>query len=276
MTITVDLLGGLGNQLFQIAAGYAAAKALGRPFYVRRHQFCGAGGQGKEPTRYYATVYKKIPFIDSLTIEATCKESGFTYSPIIDRIPSCVTTLHGYFQSEQYFASYSKDVKDLFTPQEGIIEWLKGKTILTQFPELAEDHDYCFIGVRRGDYLNRDNAAIHNPCGLAYYTEAMQRMGKSRYYIASDDVAWCRANFVGDQFRFIEADDIETFYAIALFRNYIIGNSTFHWWGSFLSIYDRPRIIAPDKWLFGPNVRKEQYWSIYRDTMEVIERPIEV
>jgi len=271
--ITVDLKGGLGNQLFQIATGYATAKTLGRPFYLRRNQFSGCG-QGSHPSRYYDTIYKKIPLVDT-NIEATVHESGFAYSPIIERIPTGKVALHGYFQSDQYFASYTKEIKDLFVPEEGIIEWLKHKPLLTQFPELVGDHDYCFIGVRRGDYMNRANAAIHNPCGVAYYTEAMQRMGKSRYYIASDDIAWCRTNFVGDQFRFIEADDIETFYIMALFKNYIIANSTFHWWGSFLSIYDRHRIIAPDKWVFGPNPRKEQYWSIYRDNMEVIERLIE-
>jgi len=262
--ITVDLQGGLGNQLFQIATGYATAKALGRSFYLRRNHFSGCG-QGSHPSRYYDTIYKKIPLVDT-NIDVTVHEHGFVYSPIIGRIPSGTVALRGYFQSEQYFKQFSTEIKGLFASEI---------SLCTKYPELAEDHDYCFIGVRRGDYLHGANSAIHNPCGLSYYTEAIQRMDKSRYYIASDDIAWCRANFVGDQFRFIEADDIETFYIMALFKNYIIANSTFHWWGSYMSKYDRPRIIAPDKWVFGPNANKEQYWSIYRDNMEILERLIE-
>ena len=212
--LTVDLRGGLGNQLFQIATGYATAKALGRPFYLRRNHFSGCG-QGSHPSRYYNTIYKKIPLIDTIDIHTTIYENEFTYSPLIERIPPDTVSLHGYFQSEQYFKQFSAEIKALFTSE---------LSLSTKYPELAEDHDYCFIGVRRGDYLHGANSAIHNVCGLSYYTEAIQRMGQSRYYIASDDIAWCRANFIGDQYRFIEADDIETFYIMAFFNNYIIGN----------------------------------------------------
>jgi hypothetical protein len=267
--ITVDLLGGLGNQLFQIATGYATARTTGQPFVLRRNHFLGCG-QGSHPSKYYSSIYKKISLVDDLHSTNVIHEAGFTYSSIKEKIPKGITTLQGYFQSDLYFKEYTKDIKDLFTPEEGVIGWLNHKSLLTQFPELAENHDYCFIGIRRGDYIK--HSTIHNPCSLAYYTEAMQKMGKSRYYIASDDIAWCRVNFIGDQFRFIEADDIETFYTMALFKNYIIANSTFHWWGSFMTIYDKPRIIAPDKWLFGPDVKREQYWSIYRDDMEILTR----
>jgi len=274
--LTVDLLGGLGNQMFQIATGYATAKQIGCPFYIRRNQFSGCG-QGSHPSRYYTTIYKKVPIIDNLSIQTVINESQFVYNPITDRIPRGVTTqLHGYFQSELYFKDYIKDIKNLFTPEEGILNWIRiNSQILETYPELAEENDYCFIGVRRGDYLNPANAAIHNPCSIRYYHDAMLKMNTSCYYIASDDIAWCRQQFIGSQYRFIEASDIETLYTMALFRNYIIANSTFHWWGSFISIYDKPRIIAPDKWVFGPNVKREQYWSIYRDTMEILERVIE-
>ena len=43
-------------------------------------------------------------------------------------------------------------------------------------------------------------------------------------------------------------DDLQALYAITLFSKYIISNSTFHWWGSYLSIYKDPVIIAPSKW----------------------------
>jgi hypothetical protein len=61
----------------------------------------------------------------------------------------------------------------------------------------------------------------------------------------------------------------------SLFKNYIISNSTFYWWGSFLSIYESPYIIAPDKWLFGKDVTLDKYHTIYRQEMTVLERPLE-
>jgi hypothetical protein len=45
---------------------------------------------------------------------------------------------------------------------------------------------------------------------------------------------------------------------------------------SFLSVYESPRIVAPDKWVFGPNAQLSEYYTIYRKGMEVIQRRIEV
>ena len=267
--ITVDLMGGLGNQLFQIASAYGTARALGAKFFISRNKFGGCG-QGNHPNKYYSSIYKKVPICDKELIhDHTYFEEGYTYRPILHRIPEgSITLMKGYFQSENYFKEYSKEIKNLFTSDEENIK------ILEKFPELADKHDYCFIGVRRGDYITPVNSTIHNPCNISYYRSAMNMMNKERYYIASDDIEWCKEHFVGDQFRFIEEDDTDTFYAMALFNNYIIANSSYHWWGSFMSVYDSPRIIAPDKWLFGPRVRREEYWSIYRDGMEILERTI--
>jgi hypothetical protein len=60
-----------------------------------------------------------------------------------------------------------------------------------------------------------------------------------------------------------------------LFKHYIISNSTFYWWGSFLSPYSEQEkfIYAPDKWTNG---FPESYKGCYRDGMRILERPIEV
>lgn len=101
-------------------------------------------------------------------------------------------------------------------------------------------------------------------------------MPAERYYISSDDIEWCKQTFIGPQFHFIEKpDDIAKFALMTLFRRYIISNSTFYWWGSYLSQYDDASVMAPDKWLMGPNAVLSEYYSIYRDDMTVLERPIE-
>jgi len=112
---------------------------------------------------------------------------------------------------------------------------------------------------------------------MDYYKKAMRLLPATKYYIASDDRAWCRANFVGDQYVFFDMeDDLVQLYAGCLFNKYIIGNSSYHWWMSFLSVYETPTVVAPDKWLFGSDVKWEQYSSIYRKGMVVVERAIEL
>ena len=281
--ITADLMGGIGNQLFQIAAAYAISRELDCTLEFQRNQFSGAGA-GSHPSKYYNSIYVSLPIVDNLSLprQHTISEERWTYYPLVDRVRnifnrgiSCID-IRGYFQSEQYFKKYSSDIKALFTPQEGIIQWIATHTTLFQsFPELKEPHDYGFIGIRRGDYIQK--ASFHNPCGMDYYEKALAALPREIYYIVTDDYVWAKKHFVGDKFRFLDniTDDLHHLYASTLFKHYIIGNSSFHWWGSFLSIYDNPTIIAPDKWVFGPNVQKEQYWTIYRDNMTVLTRQIE-
>jgi len=111
---------------------------------------------------------------------------------------------------------------------------------------------------------------------MDYYKKAMDLVPATKYYIASDDIAWCKANFVGDQYVFFDIqDDLIQLFVGCLFNKYILSNSTYHWWMSFLSVYEKPTVVAPDKWVFGPDAKWEQYSSIYRKGMIVVERLIE-
>ena len=276
--LTAILKGGLGNQMFQIAATYSIAKSLDMNvlFSKNRPHDCG---QGRHPSSYYTNVFQKVKFVDYLHIDQSIPEKTWTYYPVIEDVERCPRTgtlcLDGFYQSELHFQEHSQEVKELFTPPSGIIDYLdKNSNIFQLFPELKEDHDYAFIGIRRGDYVKHH--IFHNPCGMDYYRKAMNKLNKKRYYIASDDMEWVKTNFVGDMFYYFDiTNEVIQLYTAALFKNYIISNSTFHWWGSFLSIYDSPRIIAPDLWSFGNDATFDKYWSIYTSSMEVIERTIE-
>jgi hypothetical protein len=277
--ITCNLKGGIGNQLFQIATAYAFAKQHDVSYAIIDQQFDGAG-TGSHPSKYYANLFQRVPRIIINTNTAPMrifKEPRWIYTPITETVqPNTILQLDGYFQSEQYFQQYSSEIRQLFTPEGGIQQWLKTKsTIFERFPELFSDHDFCFIGIRRGDYVAK--AAFHNPCGPDYYTKALAALPATRYYIGSDDIAWCKRNFIGPQFVFFDIqDDLTQLLTGCLFKNYIIANSTFHWWMSFLSVFPEPRIVAPDKWLFGSNAKWDEYSTIYRSKMQIIERVVEV
>ena len=278
--ITINLQGGIGNQLFEISTAYAISRDLNIDIQFKNNQFNGCR-QGSHPSKYYNNLFQKLKFVNDLKIDSTVNEPSWTYSNVVNNMTldsfknNNVVSLEGYFQSELYFKKYSKEIKSLFTPNGGIISYLERNCdIFDRFPELKVNNDYTFIGIRRGDYVTFSD--FHNPCGMTYYNEAMNRMPKEKYYILTDDYKWAKSKFIGDKYIFMEInDDLHQLLSIALFKNYIISNSSFYWWGSYLSIYENTRIIAPDKWIFGNNASKNQYWSIYTDSMEVIERPIE-
>lgn len=278
MPITVHLKGGIGNQLFSLSAGLYLAKIRNNNFFITYDDFEGCG-QGNHPRKYYDTIYKKIPkSIPTLPL-INHKERSWNYyelAPHLEPIDTLKLTLKldGYFQSDKYFPDIHEELKELYASNKYVEDFLTSRGYKDRFPELFNPHTYCFIGVRRGDYISR--AAFHNPCGMDYYNKALERCYAKKYYIASDDMEWCRRKFVGPQYVFLDIkDDLELLYLGTLFPKYIISNSSYHWWMSYLSAYQDPLIIAPDKWLFGPEAPRSAYDSIYRDSMIVIERAIE-
>jgi hypothetical protein len=282
--ITAILSGGLGNQLFQIATAYAVAQDLGLIFKISHRNHSGPG-QGKPPARYIDSIFSKLSFANDLLCSDSVivHEHSWTYRSIEREVATTIAQcgyvcIRGLYQSDLYFRHRVADIRSLFTPFGGYSKWLvrSRPDIAALYSELLLDHSYCFIGVRRGDYMTPYNRTIHNPCGATYYREAMLRMPAERYYISSDDIEWCRQTFVGEQFYFIDCeDDIAKFALMTLFSRYIISNSSFYWWGSYLSVYEDASVIAPDKWIFGPAVLFHEYYSIYRADMTVVERPIE-
>lgn len=281
--VIVQLCGGVGNQLFQIANGYAQAKRVGGNLLILQKNNYDMR-RGSLPIKYISSIYRNLKMTGPPTSSVSViQEQKWGYYDIFwevdrakrDGVKNLI--IDGYYQSEKHFREYRDEIRRFLIPSEGIITFLsnQGENVFDKFPELSSTHDYCFIGVRRQDYITYSE--IHNPCGMTYYKKAMDLMKKERYYIASDDIEWCHKNFVGDQYRFFEIeDDLVQLLSISLFNNYIIANSSYHWWGSYLSVYDNPAIIAPNLWLDGPNVPFEHYGSVYRKEMTILDRPVEI
>jgi len=265
MLVSSVLKGGIGNQLFQIATVYALSKELQCEYAYLRDAFEGCG-QGNHPRMYYDNVFRKVRFVDSWGERrpSYLRERTFAYHKL--DVTSDMTLLDGYFQSERYFKRYKDDIIRLFTPDEGVVSYLHTHTdVFERFPDILHDAN-CFLGVRRGDYLNHKH--IHLPCDKAYFDDAMDRVCAKKYFVMSDDLAWCKEHFQGPQFVFIDIEaDYVLLYVMALFRRYIISNSTFHWWGSYLSIHKDKIVIAPKRWI---NIQGHE--SIYRDDMTVLDR----
>jgi hypothetical protein len=269
--IICKLKGGLGNQLFQIAT----AVGTGLDFTLITDDPSFHAGQGSHPRKYYDNLYAKIPKKTKIEFQSIrplpcntqadnqCNwmrynEAEFAYHNLSNIVARCIKDnigiqLNGYFQSERYFANMSAAIKELFTPLGGLISTVRSTTdLFIRFPELdpeipSDCLKRCFLGVRRGDYCKSSEMInYYNPCSLDYYRRAMDNMKADIYYVMSDDISWCRENFQGQRFRFLdEHDDLISFYFARLFSNYICANSSFHWWASYLSLDPAPKVIVP-------------------------------
>ena len=71
--------------------------------------------------------------------------------------------------------------------------------------------------------------------------------------VFSDDIKWCKENFIGDNFIFVENEkDYIDLYLMSMCNHNIISNSSFSWWGAWLNQSKEKVVISPEKW-YGPN-----------------------
>lgn len=173
------------------------------------------------------------------------------YLPLLDsgRGNTENVSVLGFFQSEKYFA----EIKDL------IIRELTPKGIdsgLTRSGELAENPRAVCVSIRLGDYLNHP---VHGVCTAEYYARAMrmmqEKLGDPLFYVSTEDPAAVSAIPEFGSFYMIfenpALQDYEKLYLTAQCSHFILSNSTFSWWGYYLSQNRRSRggiTIAPDRW----------------------------
>jgi hypothetical protein len=229
-------MGGLGNQLFQIAATTALAMRNNDTacFDIDGHRI---GLQGRNASEYLTNVYSKL-LNKKIESSNVFNENGFDYREIEYKENLKIV---GYFQSEKYFSDYKKEINELFQPNEDI------KTYILQKYGNILDKNTCSIHIRHGDYLMFPNH--HPPCSINYYNKAMEYFDNTLFLIFSDDINWCKTIFKGDNFIFIENElDYIDLYIMSMCKNNIMANSSFSWWGSWLNNNENKKIIVPSKW----------------------------
>tara|TARA_Y100000593_G_scaffold39978_1_gene77105 strand:+ start:383 stop:1156 length:774 start_codon:yes stop_codon:yes gene_type:complete len=244
--ITAALQGGLGNQMFQIAAASSLAWHHDdiAKFNLDNHYL---PLQGRNISNYVDNVFRGVDFTGPFNISTLYKEPQHSYVKIPYQKDLMI---HGYFQSEKYFKDHSAQIRELFSAPRVVLDDMMERYGDHVGPEVASIH------VRRGDYLKFQD--IHPLCTKEYYREAMSRLSPStRYLIFSDDVEWCLRNFKMKNFKVIEGEaDYIDMYLMSLCGTNIIANSSFSWWSAWLNPYSEKKIFAPLVW-FGPKGPRE-------------------
>lgn len=238
--VTCSLQGGLGNQMFQIAAAHALALRNETTSYFD-FNICNTPMQGNPSMKYKNNIFAKITHRSTNSFNSLYLEKGFSYNEIPYEAD---ITLYGYFQSEKYFIQYKKEILDLFSiPNENLVyDFLVGfkgmeKPIVT-------------VHIRRGDYLA--NPEFHPVCSIEYYTKAMAEMGDCSFIFVSDDMQWVQDNFKGPNIWYsMFTDELADLKLMTMVDNNIISNSSFSWWGAYLNPNPNKKVIAPKTW-FGP------------------------
>jgi hypothetical protein len=142
----------------------------------------------------------------------------------------------GYFPCEKYFKDRRKEILELFKhPNE--------------FENKINEYSHLFnnisLHVRRGDYVL--NSQLFSNATMDYYNKALSLLPQDmQVLIFSDDLAWCKQNFIGERFVFIDEIDYIALYLMSKMKYHINANSSFSWWGAWLSESDH--VVVPKEW----------------------------
>ena len=213
--IVVYLMGGLGNQMFQYAHGVSLAERFNKPLCINTEFY----NSSNRPF-----LLDKFPITHKTQhgcIEPWIREQSFPFS----KIDQDHGTLFGYWQSEKYFADHADLIRKEFAlPKKNL--------------------DAVAVHVRRGDYLNLQN--IYNITPLWYYQEVAKKYDGRKFYVFSDDIQWCKDHLeLPGDVTFAEGDELEDLALISSCESHILANSTFSWWGAWLSGSDDVTVPMP-------------------------------
>lgn len=243
----IKLQGGLGNQLFQVAAAFAYSKKHKTELYLDASEWHGS--QGRNAIEYKDTIFKNFVFDDMYPRSVFLyDEPRFNYDEITR--PKCDNPsmkLSGYFQSLKYFQDY----KDEF------IEMLELPN-----PHYHPDPDDVGIHIRRGDYLV--HSQVHYVCDYEYFTNALDLFPEAKnvnIFTDAKDTSRDGIFQLGDSARIIDGgDELIDFTLLSRHANIIASNSSFSWWASLIG-EPKNKIVVPKIWF----KNFENHDDIYRD-----------
>jgi len=267
--VVVGLSGGLGNQMFQYAAGRSLAVRLGVPLMLDLSWFAGL------PERQFALAPFRIeavhrsqcsllfPRYRALTSRLSrrwlprimdvpvWREPHFHYSTEFAALSGPVY-LEGYWQSERYFREIRSRLLREFALQEPL------PPACAKLLEEIRGCDAICVHVRRGDYIRNPAAAkVHGTCTVDYYRagvgELCQGLAQPHCFVFSDDSAWVRASLSFDcPMTVVDVngpDDAHLDLALmSACHHFLIANSSLSWWGAWLGNQAGKTVIAPARW----------------------------
>jgi hypothetical protein len=233
--ITFERLGGwgLGNSLFQIATTVAIA-------IDNNTDYSFPDDCNFRRVRYNENgIFKKeLPWVK---FNEVTYNQGWGIGDIKYQQPPMFnhnTKIDGFFQSEKYFKHIREEILNLFDIKDDIKDYLKEK-----YKDFLEQKS-CTIHVRRNDYFTARELRVLD---VDYYKSAIKHFDSDTHYVIfSDDIEWCKNNFdFLEKKTFIEENhDLKEMYLMSFFKNNIIANSTYSWWGAWLG--DNNKVVMPN------------------------------
>jgi hypothetical protein len=265
--VTSELIGALGNQLFNWAAGYSIANQKGWVHLIDDSKIQKFGCYLNEfeiyPNNYQrnvnltdslresnSKVVRKIDYISQQYLQKDRKskifqEKYFHFDPSVLKIgPNKI--LRGYFQSWKYFEPHLVDV------QKKLLSSQKLDNTSEQILQSIGSQNWLGIHVRRGDYV--EFAHQHGLTSKKYYDRAIKviqsEVTPDCIVVFSDDLLLSKEVVPGADFYISPAEcsnPAQNMMVMSRAKSFVGSNSTYSWWAAF-QMDVGSRIIFPRPW----------------------------
>jgi hypothetical protein len=286
--IIVELMGGLGNQMFEYAAARCLAERWGHPLkmdtatlldrsnptegFVFRDYDLGIWNIQESfatPEEVFALTNRSrsdapLSFAQRLSRKANhllkssaienrvYKEPHFHY----DRdfyTKTAPLYLQGYWQSEDYFKPIAHIIRQEFTFKNPLSSHCEGLAA-----QIENTESIC-LNVRRGDFVSSPKTnQLLGFVGINYLEKGVDliadKLDNPHVYIFSDEPEWCKENLKLPYPTTLVSHE----YAGEKFRDYldlmirckyfVIPNSSFAWWAAWLAPHKQKIVVAPKRW----------------------------
>lgn len=282
MKIVLRQKSGLGNQLFQYAAGLYFARKYGaqleiiresedravsfghpRPFLLSKFSIAStARDRNRQDQLLCSTASSKALLAKAarlLTGTQLYKPDFQTDWIFIPELPVTPSTrriyIDGYFQAYPYAEGVEEQLRRELTLREAPAD----KNIET-LEQIRSSESPISLHVRRGDYTKIYGGRDALP--VSYYANAIEAIREHApnptFFVFSDDIDFCRENLpTGSRYIFVDhnsqTDAHEDLRLMSACRHHIMANSSFSWWGAWLNPDPSKIVLTPDRWL-DPNV----------------------
>jgi hypothetical protein len=263
MPITIKIMGGLGNQIFQWAFGRALE--ISAPGQV---QYDISWFDGNVSRTYLLSEIglRNLKLVRGSTGRIV-DEWTLRYCPEILKLAVGNVFLRGYWQCEKYFEHIQQQIRsEVF---QGMTLGEGTKAVADQITKMSHS---AFLHVRRSDNRTPGSGAFHGLISKEYCLTAVnyirERVPDVHFFVFSDEPEWCKENFTGmtivdcnPMSGTVNSDgsvtrgkpgrEVEDLYLMSLCEHGIVSNSSFSWWGAWLNPREEKQdriIVAPKAW----------------------------
>jgi len=259
--LTIEVMGGLGNQLFQIFALISYGLTYKVPFYFEHNDTLARADRPFYWDNFFLSLksFVKLSF-DKLPIY---KEENFHYKQLIPYTQINKSfKLFGYFQSYKYFQEKEHDIFRLIKLSE------QRERIKLKHSTICDFESTISIHFRIGDYKHQPQN--HPVMDTSYYKSALHHIIESTgrndwnilyFYEKQDtDMVKEKIGLLQEEFNHMtftpintEIVDYEQVLLMSSCQHNIIANSSFSWWGAYFNQHSNKIVTYPSTW-FGPSL----------------------